>query len=193
MGFSIREMNRESKFASALTVEALSQVIPQSAITDVITLEGVRHQRTRRLTASLTLWIVIALHLYPTVCIAAVLRKLARGLRLVWSDPTIPLPADSAIAARRRQLGARPVVALFKRICKPMAVAQTPGAWLFGLRTVAPSMAPVRMHPILQPTPKPLVATLLGVVVAPFPSFRVCILSNAARRLSSTLAFGPAP
>ena len=137
MGFSIRQMDSQRKFASALTVEALNQVIPQHAIDEVIALEGVQHRRERRLTASLTIWIVIALHLYPTVAIAGVLRKLARGLRLVWSDPSIPLPADSAIAARRQQLGARPVVALFKRICKPMATPQTHGAFLFGLRAVA--------------------------------------------------------
>ena len=137
MGFSIRQMDSERKFASALSVEALSEVIPQTAIDEVIALEGVKHQRERRLTAAVTLWIVIALHLYPTVAIAGVLRKLARGLRFVCSTPSLTLPGDSAIAARRQQLGARALVALFKRICRPMATPQTPGAWLFGLRAVA--------------------------------------------------------
>jgi hypothetical protein len=130
-------MDSHRKFTSALSVEALNQVIPHHALDEVIALEGVQHRRQRRLSAALTLWIVIALHLYPTVSIAGVLRKLARGVRLLWSDPSVPLPADSAIAARRQQLGARPVVALFKRICKPMATPQTRGAFLFGLRAVA--------------------------------------------------------
>lgn len=137
MGFTIRQMDTVCKFSSEVKIEALSQIIPQRAISDVIAQEGVGHKRERRLTAALTLWVVLALHLYPTVAISGVLRKLTRGLRFLWPDPTIALPGDSALAARRQQLGARPLVALFKRICRPMATADTKGAWLFGLRAVA--------------------------------------------------------
>lgn len=137
MGFTIRQVDSERKFSSALTVEALSRVIPQTAITDVIAQEGVAHKRERRLTAALTIWVVIALHLHSGVVISGVLAKLARGLRFLWPDPSLPLPGDSALAARRQQIGARPLVALFHRICRPMATPQTQGAWLFGLRTVA--------------------------------------------------------
>jgi hypothetical protein len=137
MGFTIREIEAECKFSSVLTVEALSQAIPTDAITQVIAQEGVAEVRERRLTAALTVWLVIALHLFPTVGISGVFRKLARGLRLLWPDPEVPLPTDSAVAYRRRQLGARPLVALFKQICRPMATPQTRGAFLFGLRLMA--------------------------------------------------------
>jgi hypothetical protein len=137
MGFSIREIESECKFSSALTVDALSQVIPPTAITQVIAQERVGEIRKRGLTAALTIWVVIALHLYPTVAISGVLRKLARGLRFLWPNPTIRLPGDSAIAARRQQVGARPLVALFKLLCRPMATPQTQGAFLFGLRLMA--------------------------------------------------------
>jgi hypothetical protein len=66
-----------------------------------------------------------------------VLRKLARGLRFIWPDPSIRLPTDSALAYRRSQLGARPIVALFKQVCQPIATSQTRGAFLFGLRAMA--------------------------------------------------------
>lgn len=137
MGFTIREMDTQRKFSSTLTIDALAQVIPQSAVTEVIAQEGVGHKRERRLTAELTLWVVLALHLYPGVVVSGVLAKLARGLRFLWPDPELPLPGDSALAARRQQLGARPLVALFRKLCRPMATPQTQGAWLFGLRTVA--------------------------------------------------------
>jgi len=137
MGFTIREIDAECKFSSTLTVEALSRAIPPDAIAQVIAQEGVGEARQRRLTMALVVWLVIALHLYPTVAIGGVLRKLARGLRLVWPDPSIRLPTDSAIAYRRSQLGARPIVALFKQVCQPIATAQTRGAWLFGLRLMA--------------------------------------------------------
>jgi hypothetical protein len=56
---------------------------------------------------------------------------------LIWSDPSIKLPSDSAIAYRRAQLGARPLVALFKQLCRPLASPDTQGAFLFGLRLMA--------------------------------------------------------
>jgi hypothetical protein len=137
MGFTIREIDAECKFSSSLTVDALSQVIPQEVITQVIQHHGVGEQRERRLTMAVILWLVIALHLFPTLGIAAVLGKLARGLRFLWPDPHIRLPGDSAIAYRRQQLGARPLVAVFGQICQPLATPQTRGAFLFGLRAVA--------------------------------------------------------
>jgi hypothetical protein len=120
-----------------LTFDALSQAIPTTAITQVIAQEGGAETRVRRLTAALTVWLVIALHLFPAVAISGVFRKLARGLRLLWPDPEIPLPTDSALAYRRQQLGARPMVALFQQVCQPIATPQTQGAFLFGLRLMA--------------------------------------------------------
>jgi len=137
MGFMIREIDTDCTFSSALTVDALSRALPPEAITRVIAQEGVGEARQRRLTMVLVVWLVIALHLYPTVSIGGVLRKLARGLRFIWSDPSLSLPTDSAIAYRRSQLGARPVVALFKQVCQPIATPQTRGAFLFGLRAMA--------------------------------------------------------
>jgi hypothetical protein len=137
MGFMIRDIDTDCTFSSALTVDALSRALPPEAITRVIAQEGVGEARQRRLTMVVIVWLVIALHLYPTVSIGGVLRKLVRGLRFIWSDPSIRLPTDSALAYRRTQLGARPIVALFKQACQPIATEQTQGAWLFGLRAMA--------------------------------------------------------
>src|SRR6266496_3300977 len=112
MGFRIREIDAECKFSSALTVEALSRAIPADAITRVLAQEAANEQRERKLNMSVVVWLVIVLHLYTTLSIGAVLTKLARGLRLIWPDPTIRLPKDRAISYRRSQLGARPLVAL---------------------------------------------------------------------------------
>ena len=65
------------------------------------------------------------------------LHKLVHGLRLFWPDPEIALAGKSAICQARYRLGARPVVALFHRVCGPLATAQTPGAFCFGLRLMA--------------------------------------------------------
>jgi Insertion element 4 transposase N-terminal/Transposase DDE domain len=137
MGFTIREIEAACKFSSQLTVEALGRAIPQRAIEHALAHHALAPDRVRKVTLVLTVWLVIALHLYPTVAIAGVLRKLARGLRFIWPDPTLPLPGDSALAYRRAQLGARPLVTLFQQVCQPIATPHTHGAWLFGLRLMA--------------------------------------------------------
>jgi hypothetical protein len=134
MPFKIREIDAERNFSQAITVDALDHTLPQSAIHHALALHGLAPQKDRKLTLLLTTYLVIALHLYPTVSTAGVLRKLVRGARFIWSDPSIPLPGESALAYRRAQLGARPLVTLFKHTCQPIATPQTRGAFLFGLR-----------------------------------------------------------
>jgi Insertion element 4 transposase N-terminal len=77
------------------------------------------------------------MNLFAHLSIAHVMRKLARGLRFIWPDPSYRLPQASALTYRRYQLGARPLAALFRRLCRPMATPQTPGAFRFGLRLMA--------------------------------------------------------
>ena len=137
MGFKIREMNTEGKFCQALTVEALSRVISPDTIRDVLQHTVVGQTRERKLTLPLVVWLVIALHVYTTLPIAAVLAKLARGLRLLWLDPCISLPTESAITYRRYQVGARPLAQLFRQVCHPIATPRTRGAFLCGWRLMA--------------------------------------------------------
>ena len=137
MGFKIREMNTEGKFSQALTVEALSRAIPPDIIRQVVQQTVAGQTRERKLTMPLVVWLVIALHIYTTLPISAVLAKLARGLRLLWPDPLIALPTDSALTYRRYQVGARPLALLFHQVCQPIATQATRGAFLFGLRLVA--------------------------------------------------------
>jgi hypothetical protein len=79
MGFKIRELNTECKFSQALTVEALSRAIPQDAIRAVLQQTRAAQTRERKLSLPLVVWLVIALHLYTTLPISAVLAKLARA------------------------------------------------------------------------------------------------------------------
>jgi hypothetical protein len=137
MGFKIREVEAERKFSSALTVDALQRAIPHDVIMSALQREGVLERRERKLTLGVIVWLVIALNLYPALAASTVLRKLAQGLRFIWSDPQLDLPKDSAITYRRYQLGARPLVTVFHHVCQPVATPQTRGAFLFGLRLMA--------------------------------------------------------
>jgi hypothetical protein len=67
-----------------------------------------------------------------------VLIKMVKGLRYIWpGDEDYETATKGAICQARYRLGAKPVVELFHRICKPIATEETPGAFLFGLRLMA--------------------------------------------------------
>jgi len=98
---------------------------------------GVQEARERKLSMVTVMLLTIAMNIYARLSIGEVLGKIARGLRFVWPNPDYAVPKDSAIAYRRYQLGARPLVHLFHRVCRPLATPETEGAFLFGLRVMA--------------------------------------------------------
>ena len=136
MGFRIREIEAERKFSSTLTLDALGQAVPRETIRRVLETAGVHEQRERKLTLVMVVFVLIAMNLFITHSIGSVVRKVAQGLRFLWPDPLLAVAGDSAIAYRRAQLGAPPLVALFHQVCRPIATPETPGAFLFGLRVM---------------------------------------------------------
>jgi hypothetical protein len=137
MRYRLRDIDAERKFSSTLTVEALHEAIPQEAIRAVLEDAHLQEQRERKLTLAATVWLLIAMNLFTSLALDAVFGKLAKGLRYIWPDPTLVLPSASALTYRRYQLGARPMVSLFKQLCQPLATPATPGAFRFGLRLMA--------------------------------------------------------
>jgi len=138
MGFSLRTIADNVKFSEAVTLNALERAIPQEAVEAVVTELGVKEQRTRKLPAALTLLLCIAMGLFTNLALSQVLNKLIKGVRYIWPGEVDDAAANkSAISQARYRLGARPVVALFHRVCHPIATPATPGAFLFGLRLMA--------------------------------------------------------
>jgi Insertion element 4 transposase N-terminal/Transposase DDE domain len=137
LGFKLREIEAESKFCRELTLAAVEQAVPLAEVQAVLAETGVCEQRARKLSMLVTVLVTIAMNIYSRASIGEVMRKLAQGLRYIWPDPDYALPNDSAISQRRYQLGARPLVALFHRVCQPLATPATSGAFLFGLRLMA--------------------------------------------------------
>ena len=137
MGYRLREFDAESKFIDELTVEAIGRAVPMTEVKAVIEETGIQHVRERKLHLVAIVFLVIAMGIYTRLSIGDVMRKLAQGLRFVWRDPNHRLPRDSALTYRRYQLGARPLVRLFHRVCRPMTTPETRGAFLFGLRMMA--------------------------------------------------------
>lgn len=138
MGFELRTIADNIKFPDAVKLNALEQAIPQAVVEAVTTDLGVEEQRTRKLPAVVTLLLCIAMGLFTNMALQQVLIKIVKGLRYIWpGDEDYETANKSAICQARYRMGARPVVELFHRVCKPIATEQTPGAFLFGLRLMA--------------------------------------------------------
>jgi hypothetical protein len=141
MRITIREVHPKSKFCEQITLETLHRVIPPETLHHVLTEGGVVTPRVRKLSLpGVALW-VIALNLFRDHSTEEVYEAMAGGLDLLWTEgeeiKEDPLPGASALSYRRKQLGARPMAALFRRICRPLATPQTKGAFRFGLRLMA--------------------------------------------------------
>jgi hypothetical protein len=111
--------------------------VPATLLRGAALAADVPTERRRKLPAEGTLLSCIAVSLFTQEALRLVLHKLVHGLRLFRPDPDIALASESAISQARYRPGARPVVALFRRLCRPRATAQTPGASRFGLRLLA--------------------------------------------------------
>lgn len=137
MPYMIRHLDETIKLSDAVALEALDSAIPQALIDQVIVETGATQPRRRELPADVTLLLVIAMNLWTDEALRGVLRHVLQGVRFVGPDPEAVPATKSAISQARYRLGARAVVALFRRVCQPLATTQTPDAFRFGLRLMA--------------------------------------------------------
>lgn len=137
MGYMIRQITTERTLCQEMTVDLLQATLTNATIETVLTAHNAHAARERKFTMTAVVWILIAMNLYATIAISAVIRTVFKSLRLLSPADDPVLPGDSAFSYRRYQLGARPLVDLFHTVCLPMTTPQTPGAFLFGLRLVA--------------------------------------------------------
>jgi Insertion element 4 transposase N-terminal len=82
------------------------------------------------LTHEVLLWVVIAMGLFTDLPIRQVF-KASRKLRIGEESPS-----RSSLCMARQRLGSEPLVELHRLVVKPMANAQTPGAFYRGMRKV---------------------------------------------------------
>ncbi len=137
MPFSLRQWNADDKFCHAINLDVFSELYPLETVNQVLNECHAMEQRVRKLTMSAVVYLVIALSLYPRLSLAAVFRQLVRALRFLWPDANLVLPGKGALSSRRTQLGTTPLRRLFRRVCHPMATAQTKGAFWRGFRLLA--------------------------------------------------------
>jgi hypothetical protein len=137
MPFTLRQLPSDRKLATQLTLDIFAKTIPAAVIDHVLQQTQRTEQRHRRITMRAIVWLIIAMSIWRQCAIPTVYRHLTRGLRWIWPDAVPSIPSSSAFTYRRYQLGARPLHALFRQVCRPQAQPTTPGAFLFGLRLMA--------------------------------------------------------
>jgi Insertion element 4 transposase N-terminal/Transposase DDE domain len=137
MRFMIRQIDAQAKLPDEITLDALGAAVPHATVKAVVTALGVTEHRRRKLPAEVALLLSVAMNLFTQDSLDQVLVKVLKGLRFIWPDPTIVPASRGAVCQARYRLGAPPTVALFHRVCQPMATAVTLGAFLCGLRLMA--------------------------------------------------------
>jgi len=118
-------------------LEAIDTAIPASAIQKALENTGAQGQRDRYLTGRVTVLQVLAICLWPTVCMRDCLRNLIEGCRQGLDRLQQTIPVRSAITAARSRLGVRPLRELFRLVVHPLATEWTRGAFYKGMRLVA--------------------------------------------------------
>lgn len=138
MPLRIRHIDPDATPGSQLSLEALARLLRPEVLSEVLDECGAREQRTRKLPASAVIVVCVAMNLYASDCLLHVFFRLVSGLRWLLADPGEWRVSKGALCQARYRLGARPLAALFRRVCaEPLAEPSTPGAFLFGLRLMA--------------------------------------------------------
>lgn len=140
MTLRIRHVHPNVTPATQLSLQALARVLSPTIVSDVLEECAAREQRSRKLPAASVVLLCIAMNLYSTDCLTHVFFRLVSGLRWLLDDPDDWRVSKGALSQARYRLGARPLAALFRRVCvnEPLAEpSTTPEAFLFGLRLMA--------------------------------------------------------
>jgi hypothetical protein len=106
----------------------LEQVIPAEAVRQALEATGRTNQRRCKLTHEVVCWVVLAMGLLTDLPIRQVFKH-ARRLRV--GEPT---PDRSSLCVARQRLGVAPLRQLFRRVVRPLARPETPGAFYRGFR-----------------------------------------------------------
>src|SRR6478752_10539776 len=137
MARTVARLPSGARISDHVTLGVLTSTVPAALIDTVLADTGRQSQRQRQLPARVVVYYVMALALYAQASYGEVLRCLLEGvrwLRLAGAGPAVA--GKSAITRARARLGPTPLKELFARVARPLAAADTPGAWYRGHRLV---------------------------------------------------------
>lgn len=131
-------LEQSARLADYLSASVLVRVVPRRVVDEVLAEYGKAGQRERALPAYLVVYYVMALSLYMGVSYEQVLRCLLEGMRWLKGDSApLRLASKGAVSQARERLGYEVMQALAERCMRPLAQADTPGAFWRGRRVVA--------------------------------------------------------
>ena len=137
MPFSIAHLPSSDKLCHSLSWPILEQFFPRQRIEQLTETFCGQTTRARKLTVVLVVWVLICWHLYLRHSLGAVFLRLSSAERWLADEEPEALPSRAAWTYRRKQIGVRLMRAIFEHFCVPLASADTPGAFAFGLRLMA--------------------------------------------------------
>lgn len=124
---------------SGAVFTALETAIPTVAIEQAISDTHSNEERKRALPSHLVVCLIIAMSLWSKASMRTVLKNLVDGLSEAWVrvGQYWRIPCKSSITEARQRIGPQVMSRLFHLLVRPLATAQTPGAFLKGLRIMA--------------------------------------------------------
>jgi IS4 transposase len=128
----------DRRLSDVVSVGLLTRVFPPDLVDEVIVESGRTERRRRVLPARVMAYFAIGMALDGDASYEDVMELLTDGLAWSseWAEAYRP-PSKSGIFQARARLGFEPVEGLFRRVARPLATPETPGAWLAGRRLVA--------------------------------------------------------
>ena len=121
-----------------IAIGVLTRTVPPELVDEVVAATDTGEVRKRLLPARVVVYFVLAMCLFSGQGYEEVARLLTEGLAWArrWRGRW-EVPSTAAISRARTRLGAEPLRMLFDRVCRPLAVEATKGAFYRGWRLVA--------------------------------------------------------
>ena len=127
-----------TRISDFVTVGFIARTFPLSKVRQVLAETGKTSQRERELPAHVVVYYVIAMALFMNVSCREVLRCLLEGVHwLSDARGALKVTTKSGISQARSRLGSEVMQRLYEETVKPVATAQTKGAWFKGRRLVS--------------------------------------------------------
>jgi hypothetical protein len=127
-----------SRITDFVTLGVIARTYPIAKVRQVLAETGKASQRERELPAHVVVYYVITMALFMNVSCREVLRCLLEGIQwLSDARSALKITTKSGISQARSRLGSEVMQRLYEDLVRPIATAQTKGAWFKGWRLVS--------------------------------------------------------
>src|SRR5208283_5661818 len=138
MARTAAELPKGTRITDFISLGVVAKTFPLTTVKSVLAATGKESIRQRDLPAHVVVYYVIALALYMQSSYREVLRCLLEGVQwLLEPSAEIKVAGNSGISQARTRLGWEPLRQLHDEVVRPVAVAETKGAWYRNWRLVS--------------------------------------------------------